>query len=90
MNLNNKPEPVKFTACQVLFLRPIVGICCFRTKYFTEIKIGFEILMWRYMIIYKTHEEVELMRQSALLVSKTLTEVARSESRVLQPYRLIK
>ena len=29
------------------------------------------------MIIYKTNEEVELMRQSALLVSKTLTEVAK-------------
>jgi methionyl aminopeptidase len=29
------------------------------------------------MIIYKTHEEVEMMRQSALLVSKTLTEVAK-------------
>jgi len=28
------------------------------------------------MIIYKTDEQVELMRQSALLVSKTLTEVA--------------
>src|SRR6185436_15217056 len=28
------------------------------------------------MIIYKTHDEVELMRKSALLVSKTLTEVA--------------
>lgn len=28
------------------------------------------------MIIYKTHEQVEFMRQSALLVSKTLTEVA--------------
>lgn len=30
------------------------------------------------MIIYKTNEQVELMRQSALLVSKTLTEVAGS------------
>jgi len=29
------------------------------------------------MIIYKTKEEVEKMRQSALLVSKTLTEVAK-------------
>ena len=29
------------------------------------------------MIIYKTNEEVEQMRQSALLVSKTLTEVAK-------------
>ena len=29
------------------------------------------------MIIYKTNEEVELMRQSALLVSKTLTELAK-------------
>lgn len=29
------------------------------------------------MIFYKTDEEVELMRQSALLVSKTLTEIAR-------------
>ena len=28
------------------------------------------------MMIYKTNEQVELMRQSALLVSKTLTEVA--------------
>ena len=28
------------------------------------------------MIIYKTNEEVEMMRQSALLVSKTLAEVA--------------
>src|SRR6188472_775445 len=28
------------------------------------------------MIIYKTHDEVELMRKSALLVSRTLTEVA--------------
>jgi methionyl aminopeptidase len=28
------------------------------------------------MIILKTHAEVELMRESALLVSKTLTEVA--------------
>ena len=33
------------------------------------------------MIIYKTNEEVELMRRSALLVSKTLTEVAK----VLKP-----
>lgn len=33
------------------------------------------------MIIYKTDEQVELMRQSALLVSKTLTEVAK----VLKP-----
>jgi len=30
----------------------------------------------RYMIIIKTPEQIELMRQSALLVSKTLTEVA--------------
>jgi methionyl aminopeptidase len=29
------------------------------------------------MIIYKTNDEVELMRESALLVSKTLTEVAK-------------
>src|ERR1700735_2873887 len=29
------------------------------------------------MIYYKTQAEIELMRQSALLVSKTLTEVAR-------------
>jgi methionyl aminopeptidase len=29
------------------------------------------------MMIYKTNEQVELMRQSALLVSKTLTEVAK-------------
>jgi len=29
------------------------------------------------MMIYKTKEEIELMRQSALLVSKTLTEVAK-------------
>ncbi len=29
------------------------------------------------MIIYKTNDELELMRQSALLVSKTLTEVAK-------------
>lgn len=29
------------------------------------------------MIIYKTNEEVEMMRQSALLVSKTLSEVAK-------------
>jgi methionyl aminopeptidase len=29
------------------------------------------------MVIYKNNEEVELMRQSALLVSKTLTEVAK-------------
>lgn len=29
------------------------------------------------MIIYKTDEEVEMMRKSALLVSKTLTEVAK-------------
>ena len=29
------------------------------------------------MLIYKTNEQVELMRQSALLVSKTLTEVAK-------------
>ena len=29
------------------------------------------------MIYYKTHAEIELMRQSALLVSKTLTEVAK-------------
>src|ERR1043166_1507448 len=29
------------------------------------------------MIIYKTNEEVELMRHSALLVSKTLAEVAK-------------
>lgn len=29
------------------------------------------------MMIYKTNEQVELMRQSALLVSKTLTEIAR-------------
>lgn len=29
------------------------------------------------MMIYKTDEQVELMRQSALLVSKTLTEVAK-------------
>ncbi|MCW3120209.1 MAG: methionine aminopeptidase type [Chitinophagaceae bacterium] len=29
------------------------------------------------MIIYKTNDEVELMRKSALLVSKTLTEVAK-------------
>jgi len=29
------------------------------------------------MVIYKTNEEVELMRQSALLVSKTLSEIAR-------------
>jgi len=29
------------------------------------------------MIIYKTDDELELMRQSALLVSKTLTEVAK-------------
>ncbi|MBM3416291.1 MAG: type I methionyl aminopeptidase [Bacteroidetes bacterium] len=29
------------------------------------------------MIIYKTNEQVELMRQSALLVSKTLSEIAR-------------
>lgn len=29
------------------------------------------------MIIYKTDEQVELMRQSALLVSKTLAEIAR-------------
>ena len=28
------------------------------------------------MMIYKTDEQVELMRQSALLVSKTLTEIA--------------
>src|SRR6187431_3399883 len=28
------------------------------------------------MIIYKTYDEVELMRKSALLVSRTLTEVA--------------
>jgi methionyl aminopeptidase len=28
------------------------------------------------MVIYKTNEEVELMRKSALLVSKTLTEIA--------------
>jgi methionyl aminopeptidase len=28
------------------------------------------------MIICKTHDEVELMRKSALLVSRTLTEVA--------------
>src|SRR6185436_113656 len=28
------------------------------------------------MIIYKTHDEVELMRKSALLVIRTLTEVA--------------
>ncbi|MBK5272114.1 MAG: type I methionyl aminopeptidase, partial [Bacteroidia bacterium] len=28
------------------------------------------------MIIYKTNQQVEQMRQSALLVSKTLTEVA--------------
>ncbi len=33
------------------------------------------------MIIYKTNEEVELMRKSALLVSKTLTEAAK----VLKP-----
>lgn len=33
------------------------------------------------MIIYKTNEEVEMMRQSALLVSKTLTEV----SKILKP-----
>lgn len=33
------------------------------------------------MIVYKTDAEVELMRQSAVLVSKTLTEVAR----VLKP-----
>ena len=30
------------------------------------------------MIIYKTNEQVEQMRQSALLVSKTLTEVAKT------------
>ena len=29
------------------------------------------------MMIYKTNEEIELMRQSALLVSKTLAEVAK-------------
>ena len=29
------------------------------------------------MILYKTNEQVEMMRQSALLVSKTLTEVAK-------------
>lgn len=29
------------------------------------------------MMIYKTNEQVELMRQSALLVSKTLTEIAK-------------
>lgn len=29
------------------------------------------------MMIYKTNEQVEMMRQSALLVSKTLTEVAK-------------
>lgn len=29
------------------------------------------------MIIYKTNEEIEQMRQSALLVSKTLTEIAK-------------
>ena len=29
------------------------------------------------MMICKTNEQVELMRQSALLVSKTLTEVAK-------------
>jgi len=34
------------------------------------------ILVFIDMIIIKTHAEVELMRQSALLVSKTLTEVA--------------
>ena len=28
------------------------------------------------MMIYKTNDQVELMRQSALLVSKTLTEIA--------------
>jgi methionyl aminopeptidase len=33
------------------------------------------------MIHYKTPAEIELMRDSALLVSKTLTEVAK----VLQP-----
>jgi len=30
------------------------------------------------MIVLKNKEEIELMRQSALLVSKTLTEVAKS------------
>ncbi|HEU4575930.1 MAG TPA: type I methionyl aminopeptidase, partial [Chitinophagaceae bacterium] len=30
------------------------------------------------MIIYKTNQEVECMRESALLVSKTLTEVAKT------------
>jgi methionyl aminopeptidase len=29
------------------------------------------------MMIYKTNEQIELMRQSALLVSKTLTEIAK-------------
>jgi methionyl aminopeptidase len=29
------------------------------------------------MIYYKTNDEIELMRQSALLVSKSLTEVAK-------------
>ena len=29
------------------------------------------------MMIYKTDEQVEMMRQSALLVSKTLTEIAK-------------
>ena len=29
------------------------------------------------MIYYKTQAEIELMRESALLVSKTLTEVAK-------------
>jgi methionyl aminopeptidase len=33
------------------------------------------------MIIYKTDEQIEMMRQSALLVSRTLTEVAK----VLRP-----
>jgi len=29
------------------------------------------------MMIYKTNEQVEMMRQSALLVSKTLSEIAK-------------
>lgn len=36
-----------------------------------------EILILRYMMICKTNEQIEKMRQSALLVSKTLTEVAK-------------
>ena len=43
----------------------------------TNEKYTDEILILKRMMICKTNEQIELMRQSALLVSKTLSEVAK-------------